>query len=79
MKENAPYAADQDDLSQLALPVNLKTGINAGGKKISELLKPVGEKSPLTFQLQDASKEKIQLIPYYQIHGERYVVYWKLN
>ena len=79
LKESAPYADDQDDLSQLALPVNLKTGINAGGKKISELLKPVGEKSPLTFQLQDASKEKIQLIPYYQIHGERYVVYWKLN
>ena len=79
LKENAPYADDQDDLNQLALPETLKTILNTGGKKLTELIKPANEKSPLTFKLEDASKEKITLIPYFQIHGERYVVYWKLN
>ena len=79
LKDNAPYADDQDDLNQLAMPANLKTSLNTGGKKLTDLIKQAKDKSPLTFELLDGVKEKATLIPYYQIHGERYVVYWKLN
>ena len=61
------------------MPENLKTILNIGGKKLTELIKPANDKSPLAFKMEDASKEKVTLIPYYQIHGERYVVYWKLK
>lgn len=42
----------------------------------------VADKIPikaLSFEVKDALLEKITLIPYYQIHRERYVVYWKIK
>lgn len=79
MTEQAPYAEDQDDLAKSPIPENIKTILNTGGKRISDLVKRVPGKSPLTFEVKDALQEKATLLPYYQIHRERYVVYWKLK
>ncbi len=79
MGEKPPFAEDQDDLAKNPIPGNLKTVLNMGGKRISELVKQVPEKSPLTFEVKDALQEKATLVPYYQIHDERYVVYWRLT
>jgi len=74
----APYAEDQDDLAKFPVPATIKTTVNTDGKGIADWIKRVEEKSPLTFEIRDAKQEKAKLVPYYQIHDERYVVYWKL-
>jgi len=79
MGEQAPFAEDQDDLAKNPIPENLKTILNMGGKRISDLVKQVPGKSPLTFEVKDALQEKATLLPYYMIHRERYVVYWKIK
>jgi hypothetical protein len=79
MTKPAPYAEDQDDLGKYPVPESLKIMIDTGGKRITEWIQPISGKLPLTFELKDAQQEKAILLPYYQIHDERYVVYWKLN
>ncbi len=79
MTKLAPFAEDQDDLAKNPIPENIKTILNTGGKRISDIVKQVPGKSPLTFEVKDALQEKVTLLPYYQIHRERYVVYWKLK
>lgn len=79
MGELAPFAEDQDDLAKNPIPENLKIILNTGGKRVSDLVKQVPGKSPLTFEVKDALQEKVMLLPYYLIHRERYVVYWKIK
>ena len=79
MKEQAPFAEDQDDLVKNPIPENIKTILNTGGKRVTDLVKQVPGKSPLTFEVKDALQEKVTLLPYYQIYRERYVVYWKFK
>lgn len=79
MSKEAPFAEDQDDLARNPIPENIKTALNLGGKGIADLVKRVQGKVPMTFELKDAQQEKVTLLPYYQIHRERYVVYWKIK
>ena len=79
MKEQAPFAEDQDDLIKNPIPENIKTILNTGGKRVADLVKQVPGKSPLIFEVKDARQEKVTLLPYYQIYRERYVVYWKFK
>jgi hypothetical protein len=34
---------------------------------------------PLTFQLKTTEGREILLVPFYQLHHERYAVYWKIK
>lgn len=79
ISDQAPFAEDQDDLAKNPIPENLKIILNTGGKRVSDLVKQVPGRSPLTFEVKDALLEKTTLVPYYQIHRERYVVYWKMT
>ena len=79
MSKPAPYAEDQDDLGKYPVPAGLKNILNTGGKPATDLIKPISGMFRLTFELRDIHQEKAILLPYYQIHDERYVVYWKIN
>jgi len=78
MHSPAPYAEDQDDLAKFPVPSGIKTTVNTGGKRITDMVKRVEGKTPLTFEIRDARQEKVTLLPYWQIHDERYVVYWEM-
>jgi hypothetical protein len=52
--------------------------VNTDGKKVTDMVKRVDGKFPLTFEIKDARQEKATLGPYWQIHDERYVVYWEM-
>jgi hypothetical protein len=52
----------------MTIPINMLPPLEIGNGK-----------SPLTFEIRDAHQEKAVLVPYYQIHDERYVVYWKMT
>jgi len=57
------------------VPADITTSLNLGGKSLNEALKAVaGEK--LTFK---TAKEGVVLKPLYDIHRERYVVYWDVK
>lgn len=75
----APYAEDQDDLGKFPVPGSIKTTLNTDAKRVTDMVRRVDGKSPLTFEIRDAHQEKAVLVPYYQIHDERYVVYWKMT
>jgi DUF1680 family protein len=78
MHSPAPYAEDQDDLAKFPVPASIKTTVNTDGKKVTDMVKRVDGKFPLTFEIKDARQEKATLVPYWQIHDERYVVYWEM-
>jgi len=57
------------------VPTGIPTSLLMGGAKLNDAIKPVaGEK--LTFK---TVKEGIRLRPLYDIHRERYVVYWDIK
>lgn len=61
------------------VPANLSNVLNIKGKPVAEWLKPVAGK-PLTFITdQSVGGREYTFIPLYDLHRERYVVYWKLK
>jgi DUF1680 family protein len=77
MRKPAPYHDPSDPYQyydyDYRIPSDLVHTLNMDGKEIADYLKPVIGK-PLTFSIQN-----ITLSPYYNLHRERYVVYWDLN
>jgi len=56
------------------VPVNTITGLSLDLKKINEAVKPISGQ-PLGFNV---IKERVTLRPLYDIHRQRYVVYWQI-
>lgn len=56
------------------VPSNIISSLQMDPKHINDFIKPAGEK--LTFK---TVKEGITLRPLYDVHGERYVVYWDIK
>ncbi|MGK9124472.1 glycoside hydrolase family 127 protein [Olivibacter sp. SA151] len=59
------------------VPDNLKTSLHLNKEKLEKVLKPVSGKT-LEFTAVNGDQQA-QLKPIYQIHHERYVVYWDLK
>jgi DUF1680 family protein len=57
------------------IPATIKTTLKADPDKIKDYIKPVSG-APLTFK---TVNENITLKPLYEIHRERYVVYWEVG
>ncbi len=76
----APYAPNQLDYADYAIPKDLIYSIVTHGEPVSKWVKPVANTEPLTFEVvgQEGSK-KLRLIPYYRLHHQRYVLYWNLE
>jgi hypothetical protein len=74
----APYAKDQLDFRNYAIPDNISATLNTNGKKLNDWLIPVAGKQ-LIFQTSGVASKEITLIPYYKIDKQRYVIYWNLK
>jgi DUF1680 family protein len=79
MQKPAPYHDPSDPYQyynyDYHIPANIIHTLNLNGQKVTDLLKPVTGK-PLTFATRDST---ITMEPYYDLHRQRYVVYWDLN
>lgn len=60
------------------VPNGLVPALNTQRGSVTDWLKPVAGR-PLTFQTTAATGANLTLVPYYQAHRERYVVYWDLK
>jgi DUF1680 family protein len=83
MKKPAPFSNPKlhnDYYSyQYNVPANLSNELNVKGKPVETWLKPVVGQ-PLTFKTdQSVSGREYTFIPLYDLHRERYVVYWNLK
>lgn len=79
----APYHDPSDPYQYYDYDYNIPSGLphvlEIKGKKITELLKPV-KGMPLTFQLiANGQNPAVTLVPYFDLHRQRYVVYWDLK
>ena len=78
IKAPAPFAKDQLDYRNMPIPSDVISTLNIGNKKLNDWLIPVNGK-PLEFKTNGVASRQINLIPYYQIDEQRYVIYWNLN
>jgi uncharacterized protein len=75
----APYAQeDPHDFNNISIPGDVISTLDAHGKSVAKWLKPVAGQ-PLVFKTADVAQREITMIPYYQLHVERYVLYWNLK
>jgi uncharacterized protein len=75
----APYApVDPHDFNNFKIPSDVISTLYTHGKSVSKWLNPV-EGQSLVFKTSDVAEREITMIPYYQLHGERYVLYWDLK
>jgi hypothetical protein len=71
-----PFARNQTDFSALPAPAAPVFVCDAG--KLLDHVKPLSGK-PLAFRTHDIGRpQDVTLIPFYQLHRQRYSVYWKL-
>ena len=79
MTGTAPYHNPEDPYQYYGydynIPTNIIHTIDTKGKDINAYIKPV-EGKPLTFSIAGTN---IELEPFYNVHRERYVVYWDLK
>jgi uncharacterized protein len=73
---NGQQARDQLDFAKL--PVPAAPALPGGPNRALAGTKPVKGR-PLTFELKTTDGRKLFLSPFYQLHHERYAVYWKIN
>lgn len=73
-----PYANDQNDYNSYKIPDDVISTLHAKGKKPETWVKSVAD-MPLTFKTHGVAARDITLIPYYQLHHERYVMYWDIK
>ena len=83
MKAPAPFHDPSDPYQYYEydynIPANIIHTLNTNGKLVSGWFKPVVNQ-PLTFTTTAGIAEKqITLRPYYDVHHERYTVYWDLK
>ncbi|MGA2175038.1 MAG: beta-L-arabinofuranosidase domain-containing protein [Verrucomicrobiota bacterium] len=69
-------ARDQLDFARLPLP---EAPVLSGTPDAALARAKAVKGKPLTFQLKTAEGREIRLVPFYQLHHERYAVYWKIN
>ncbi|QEM07169.1 glycoside hydrolase family 127 protein [Mucilaginibacter rubeus] len=83
MPAHAPYHDPADPYQyydyDYNIPANLVHSLHINNQNISDAIKPVkGE--PLTFKtINTTNGTTVTLEPYYNLHRQRYVVYWNLN
>jgi DUF1680 family protein len=83
MKSPAPYHDTHDPYQyydyDYHIPANIPHRLNVNQRKLTEQIKPIiGQ--PLMFSIANSSTEKpIIMAPYYEVHRERYVVYWDID
>ena len=73
-----PYANDQNDYNSYKIPDDVISTLHAKGKRPETWVKSVVD-MPLTFKTHGVAARDIVLIPYYQLHHERYVMYWDMK
>jgi len=74
------FVRDQWREADFKVPDNLVSTIHTNREAISKWVRPVAGNSPLTFEVFNQSGSgNIKLIPYYQLHHQRYVLYWNLK
>ena len=78
MKAPMPFARDQLDYKDVPVPKDIITTLNVKGRKLNDWLIPVKSK-PLDFKTVGAASKEIDMIPFYQIDEQRYVIYWNLK
>ena len=78
MEAPAPFAYNQLDYKDVAVPADIVTTLDVKGRKISDWLTPVDGK-PLSFKAVGVAPKEITLIPFYQVDKQRYVLYWNLQ
>jgi hypothetical protein len=76
----APYAVrDQNEYNNYPIPEDVVSSLKTNGKPVAEWLIPVAGK-PLEFVTKAGiAPREVTFIPYYKMHGERYVLYWTLK
>ena len=78
MKAPEPFAKDQLDYKDVPVPEDIITTLNVKGRKLNDWLVPVYGR-PMDFKTVDAASKQINMLPYYQIDEQRYVLYWNLK
>ena len=79
IKDPAPYAANQNEFDNYNIPADVIISLDTHGSDVANWLKRFTGK-PLVFKTTaGVAPREITLIPYYQVHGERYVLYWDLK
>jgi DUF1680 family protein len=78
MAAPAPFAHDQLDYKDYAVPADIITTLNVNNRKLNDWVIPVKDK-PLAFNIVNAAPKEITLIPFYQVDKQRYVIYWNLK
>jgi uncharacterized protein len=74
----APFADNQLDYKDVAVPDDVITVLNVNGRKINDWLVPLNGK-PLVFKTAGITSQEVTMIPIYQIDKQRYVIYWNLK
>jgi DUF1680 family protein len=74
----APFADNQLDYKDVAVPDDVITVLNVNGRKINDWLVPVNGK-PLVFKTAGITSQEVTMIPIYRIDKQRYVIYWNLK
>lgn len=83
MLKPAPYHDPSDPYQyydfNYRIPADIIHSLNVKGLNISDWLTPVKDQ-PLVFKTQNgATQKEILMEPYYNLHRQRYVVYWDLR
>ncbi|XHR96146.1 DUF4986 domain-containing protein [Mucilaginibacter sp. UC70_90] len=83
MPAHAPYHDATDPYQyydySYNIPANLVHGLKVTNENIAGSIKPVKDE-PLTFKTTSTTNgTQVILEPYYNLHRQRYVVYWDLN
>ncbi len=58
------------------IPSNIPHTINLKGQLIKDCIKPAAGKLTFNMEVDKYTKPSISLVPYYEAHRQRYVVYW---
>jgi DUF1680 family protein len=83
MPAHAPYHDTTDPYQyydyDYNIPANLPRSLKINDENVADALKPISGE-PLTFKTNNTTNgAQIILEPYYNLHRQRYVVYWDLN
>ena len=83
MRSPQPYHDPKDPYQyydyDYHVPANLVHTLNSSGHRIDDYIKAVAGE-PLTFKTVNKDKRgEVTLVPYYNLHRQRYVVYWDLD
>lgn len=79
LKLPAPYAVNQWAYQNYNVPLSISDTIHVSGKSVEHWVKKLSGES-LNFEITDLlTNNKTSLIPFYKLHHQRYILYWKLK